>query len=110
MDKKKDLAALLGAVGGEAPEPEPEIGEFGLRLGASIREALLHLRGLELVEIEDASLEAVLAECTEAGLEARSPKQVIRRVIRALIKSDHTEEVYGTDDELAGELRRYFEG
>jgi hypothetical protein len=35
---------------------------------------------------------------------------VIRRVIRALIRSDHTEEVYGTDDELADELRRYFEG
>jgi hypothetical protein len=110
MDKKKDLAALLGAVGGGEPTPEPEISEFGHRLGASIREALIHLRGLELVEIEDDSLEAVIVECTEAGLDARSPKQVIRRVIRALIRSDHTEEVYGTDDELADELRRYFEG
>jgi hypothetical protein len=108
-DSKKDLAAvLLGAVGGGEPTPEPEISEYGQRLGAATRDAVLHLRALELVEIEDASLDALVAECVEAGLEARSPKQIPRRVIRALIASDHAEEVYGTDDQLSDELRRFF--
>jgi hypothetical protein len=110
MDRKKDIAALLGAVGGGDPTPEPEIGEFGQRLGAAIRDALLHLRTQGLVEIEDASLEAVVIECSHAGLDAHSPKQMIRRVIHSLIHSDLTEEVYGTDDQLADELRRFFGG
>lgn len=108
-DRKKEATdSLREAFGGSPPPPEPEISEYGQRLGAATREAVLHLRAVELLEVEDGSLEALVAECVEAGLESRSPKQIPRRLIRALSASDHADEVYGTDEELEDELRRFF--
>ena len=97
----------MSAEDGDAPEAAPEVGEFGQRLAVALREAVLHLRAKEVIEVRDEALDAAVAHCTEAGLEARSPKQVAKRVVRALLKSDHVDEVYGTDEELTDELRRF---
>jgi hypothetical protein len=91
-------------------EAEPEIGEAGARLAAALRDAVLHLRGLEMIEIEDRAVDAVVAQCAFAGLDARTPKHMTRRVVHTLLESDQVDEVYGSDDELAAELRRFLGG
>lgn len=108
-DRKREASEQLReAFGGAPPAPEPEMSEYGRRLAVATREAVLHLRAKQLLEVEDGALEALVSECVEAGLESRSPKQVPRRLIRALSASDHADEVYGTDDELEAELRSFF--
>jgi len=91
-------------------ENEAGIGEAGRRLAAALREAVLHLREAEMVEIADESLEAVVAQCTVAGLDARTPKHLTRRVVRMLLDSDGVDEVYGSDEQLADALRRFLGG
>ena len=105
-----DLAALLEAVGHAADAPEePEHSPFAKRLGAALAEAVEALRADGVIEVEDGHLELLVAEVTEVGLDSRSPKQLIKKVIRSLIASDHVEEVYGTDDEISAQLRRFLD-
>ena len=105
-----DMAELLRAVAGEdgeaLPEAEPGRSPFAIQLAESIDRALRQMRSDGAVEIDDGSLDSVILEVTEAGLDARSPKQLIKRVIRTLIESEHVGEVYGTDDELGDSLKR----
>ena len=46
----------------------------------------------------------MLAEVTEAGLDTRSPKQLVKRVIKTLLESDSVEEVYGSDEATGEQL------
>ena len=56
-------------------------------------------------EAEVGDLGAV-AEVAEAGLDTKSAKQLVNRVIKTLLDSDHVEEIYGTDDELRRAFRQ----
>jgi hypothetical protein len=67
------------------------------------------LRQEGLVEVEEELVPSLVAEVTEAGLDARSPKAMMKRVIRTLLKSEHVEEVYGTDEMLTAELRAFLD-
>ena len=117
MSESKDptLAALLSAVtGDEAPaapeeEEEPALSGFGERLRDALERAVAHLRAEGLVEVEDDLMPSLVAEVTEAGLDARSPKALMKRVIRTLLRSEHVEEVYGTDEMLTASLRAFLD-
>lgn len=100
------LRAVTGGEGETAPEAELERSPFAAKLAESIAVALRTMRAEGAIEIDEGSLESVIVEVTEAGLDARSPKQLIKRVIRTLIESEHVAEVYGTDDELGDSLKR----
>jgi len=51
-------------------------------------------------------MESLIAEVAEAGLDTKSAKQLLSRIIRTLLESDHVEEIYGTDDEIRRALRQ----
>jgi len=110
VSKEIDLEALLAAVGAESTqEAQPEASEFGQRLSAALEEAVGHLRKEGLVEVTEANAAALIDEVTTAGLDARSPKQLMKRVVHTMIESDHVEEVFGTDDMLFDALRRFLD-
>jgi hypothetical protein len=104
------LRAVLGDEDDTAEEDEPGRSPFAIKLAESIGEALRHMRAEGAIEIDDGSLDSVIIEVTESGLDARSPKQLIKRVIRTLIESEYVEEVYGTDDELRALLTASLDG
>jgi hypothetical protein len=111
-EKDPHLAALIGAVTGEEPslaEEEPALSGFGERLRDALERAVAHLREEGLVEVEEDLVPSLVAEVTEAGLDARSPKAMMKRVIRTLLKSEHVEEVYGTDEMLTASLRAFLD-
>ncbi len=109
MAKEIDLEAILAAVGAERSQEAPAASEFGQRLSAALEEAVGFLRKEGLVEVEDAKAAALMTEVTTAGLDARSPKQLMNRVVHTLIESDLVEEVYGTDEMLFGALRGFLD-
>ncbi len=110
MNKEIDLEALLAAVGSTPTEEEaPAASEFGQRLSAALEDAVGYLRTEGLVEVEDAKAPALIEEVTTAGLDARSPKQLMKRVVHTMIESDHVEEVFGTDEMLFDGLRRFLD-
>ncbi len=110
MSKEIDLEALLAAVGAESTqEAQPEASEFGQQLSAALEEAVGHLRTQGLVEVTDENAAAVVSEVTAAGLDARSPKQLMKRVVRTMIDSENVEEVFGTDDMLFDALRSFLD-
>jgi phosphoribosylformylglycinamidine (FGAM) synthase PurS component len=101
-----DLKALLGLPDEEPQEPT----EFAKSVGAALARAIAAMRAEEVIEVEAANVDALVAEATDAALESASLKRLLKRVVNTLVHSDLVEEVYGTDDELASFLRRFFEG
>ena len=103
LSREKDptLAALIGAVTGEAPSPspaeeEPALSGFGERLRDALERAVAHLRDEGLVEIEEGLVPSLVAEVTErldklrlmidmlSDIEWRLPQQDATRVLNAL--------------------------
>jgi len=109
-DRDADMAALLKAVMDgdtlEATEPEA-VSPFAASLSEAIAEAIQSMRSEGTLEVEDDRVDALVAEATEAGLDTKSPKQLVRRVIRTLLESESVEEVYGTDEAIGTSLRRF---
>ncbi len=110
MSKEKELIeALLGAVGDEAESPpEPETA-FGMALHAALGSAVAYMRGEGIIEMEDGHVEQLVSELTEVGLDARSPRQMLRRLSRSLVESDHVEEVFGSDDVISSAVKRFLD-
>ena len=110
MSKEKELIeALLGAVGDEEEvEPEPETA-FGMALSAALGSAVAYMRGEGVIEMEDVHVDGLVVELTEVGLDARSPKQMLKRLSRSLVDSDHVEEVFGSDDEISSAVQRFLD-
>lgn len=110
MNKEIDLEALLAAVGSERTvEEAPAASEFGQRLSAALEEAVGFLRSEGLVEVVEGGAQALVDEVTTVGLDARSPKQLMKRVVHTMIESEHVEEVFGTDEMLFDGLRRFLD-
>jgi hypothetical protein len=114
-DRDADMAALLRAVvDGDAlelAEPEVEaVSPFAAKLSGALAEAIAVMRGEGIIEVEDDYVDALVAEAVEAGLDTKSPKQLVKRVIRTLLESDSVEEVYGTDHDIEASLRRLLGG
>ena len=63
------------------------------------------MRTQGIIEVEDDSMPALIAEATEAGLDTKSPKQLVKRVIRVLLESENVEEVYGTDEAISSSIK-----
>lgn len=110
QDPGDDLSELLRALGGEVEPKEPARSPFAIKLAESIDQALRTMCAEGAIEIAEGSLDAVIVEVTESGLDARSPKHLVKRVVRTLMESDHVDEVYGTDDELGAILIRSLGG
>ena len=113
-DSDLDLKALLRAIaaddGADVPlddEPAEPLSPFGERLMAALRMAVDQMRQDGVLEVEDASVDGLVAEVTEAGLDSSSPKQLMKKVVQTLIASDRVEEIYGTDEMLKGTLGRF---
>jgi hypothetical protein len=113
-DRDLDLKALLSAVMNEddvplesEEEPEPPMSAFGLRLAAAVRAAVDQMRQEGNLEVEDAEVDALVSEVTEAGLDSNSPKQLIKKVLNTLLHSDRVEEIYGTDEMLKTTLANF---
>lgn len=111
-DRDADLAKLLKAVMSaddldpdEVPEEEEPVSEFAVKLGEALADAIATMRTQGIIEVEDGSMESLVAEATEAGLDTKSPKQLVKRVIRTLLESDYVEEVYGTDEDISNAIK-----
>jgi hypothetical protein len=110
-DRDLDLKALLSAIMSEdeidpveEAEPEAPMSAFGLRLAAAVRAAVEQMRREGNLEVEDAEVDALIDEVTEAGLDSNSPKQLTKKVLHTLLNSDRVEEIYGTDEMLKATL------
>ena len=107
-DRDLDLQTLLRAVVDE-DEPEPQTSPFARQLAVRLAEAVAAMRAEGTIEVEADRMDALVAEVTEAGLDARSPKHLLKKVIHTMIESDSVEEVYGTDDAISASLRRFLD-
>ena len=108
MSKEKELLeSLLGAMG-EEETPEPETA-FGQQLGAALASAVAYMRAEGVIEMEDHQVDDLVAELTSVGLDAHSPKQMMKRLSRTLVRSDNVEEVYGSDDAIASAVQRFLD-
>ncbi len=110
-DRATDLASLVKAIvpdgDGITPnEPELPASAFAQRLRTVLAEAISTMRANGMLEVEDDQMESLVAEVAEAGLDTKSAKQLVSRIIRTLLESDHVEEIYGTDDEIRDALRQ----
>ena len=111
-DRDLDLKALLSAImdeddvplESEEEEEEPPLSAFGLRLAAAVRAAIEQMILDGNLEVEEAQVEALITEVAEAGLDSNSPKQLIKKVLKTLLKSERVEEIYGTDEMIKATL------
>ena len=100
-----DLKALLGL-----PDEEPAAPTaFEQSVGEALAAAVAAMRVAEIVEVEDANVDALVTELREAAVQSSSLKKLLRRVVGTLVHSTRVEEVYGTDAELTSFLRGFFE-
>lgn len=100
-----DLKALLGIVEKEKSEPTP----FAQSVAGALEKAITSMRAAGVIEVEDANVEALVAEVTNAALDSSSLKRLLLRVVKTLIHSDLVEEVYGTDEEISASLRPFLD-
>lgn len=105
-DSEFNLRALLGLPEEKKAEPTP----FAQSMAAALTKAVASMRAEEMIEMEDANVEGLVAEVVDAALESSSLKRLILRVVKTLIHSDLVEEVYGTDQEISAALRPFLEG
>ena len=107
LDLKALLRALMNKDVGDVESDEgsePQMSPFGLRLAVAVEGAIEQMRADGILEVEDAVVDELVIEVTEAGLGSNSPKQLIKQVIKALLKSDRVDEIYGTDEMLRNTL------
>lgn len=113
-DRAADFAALLKAVTNEdaAPPAEPEApaSPFAIRVNEALRAAIAAMTKEGMIEIAEGATEALVADVTEAALETKSAKQLVKRVIHTLLENDHVEEIYGTDEDLSRFLTGFLGG
>jgi hypothetical protein len=126
-DRDLDLKALLSAImsddsdpadladldfdeDDEDDEPQMPVTEFGRRLAVAARAAIDQMRADGSLEVEEENVEALVAEVAEAGLEANSPKQLLKKVLHALLDSERVEEIYGTDEMIKRTLSAFLGG
>jgi len=110
-DRDAVLAAAMRAINGDSDgsppsEPEPPESEFARQLRGAIAEAVLVMRTNGMLVVDNDEIESLIAEVAEAGLDTKSAKHLVNRVIKTLLESDHVEEIYGTDDELRRAFRQ----
>lgn len=87
---------------GESAEPDASFVE---RLVQGLERALDAMNAQKLIEFEDANKPELIIELASAAAEATSERDLIKRVVRTLVHSDHVEEVYAGDLKLADALR-----
>ncbi|MAE93466.1 MAG: hypothetical protein CL910_02270 [Deltaproteobacteria bacterium] len=108
-DSEIDLKGLRDLLG----LPEPEVSEptpFAQNVAAVLAKALAAMRAEGMIEVEDANVEGLASEITDAALESSSLKRLPLRIVKTLIHSDLVEEVYGTDEEISAALRPFLDG
>jgi hypothetical protein len=108
-DRDADLEALLRAVVDEDAPPPPPTSAFAQQVGAALGQAVAAMRKDGIIEVSDGSVDPLVAEVTEAGLDARSPKHLVRKVIRTMLESEYVDEVYGSDDVISASLHRFLD-
>ena len=109
-EPKMDIDVLRQML--DIPTPEADTlapTPFALRVAEILTQALAHLRTEGVIEVEDANVDLLASEITEAALDSSSIKRLQRRLVKALIHSELVEEVYGTDEEIASALRPFLE-
>lgn len=93
------LAGLGALLGGPEPEPEPEpLTTFEKKLRAGVDAVIGQL--VDSGELELLQREMLLDELTRVAEDARSPKHLLKKLVRATVESEAVEEIYATDDEL----------
>ncbi|MEM7412375.1 MAG: hypothetical protein AAF430_19255 [Myxococcota bacterium] len=107
-DPTIDPKLLRGLVGATEPEAE-EPTAFAKHVAEVLTRALGQLRASGVIEVEDANYAGLTEEVIAVALEASTPNKMSRKIVRTLIRSDLVEEVYGSDDEIAGALMPFFE-
>ena len=123
-DRDLDLKALLSAIMSDdeitdvdldlddEEDEEPEIPEtdFGRRLALAVRAAVLQMRQDGSLEVDEDHVDALVAEVATAGIEANSPKQLLKKVLNCLLESERVEEIYGTDEDIKRSLSGFLGG
>jgi len=98
-----DAGLLKALLGDDAPDPEPE--PVSPQIAQAVNTVLDALLKDEVIELEEDRRPALVAELGAVVGEARSPKDFVKRFVRTVVHSDHVEEIYGTDDQLAEYVR-----
>ena len=89
--------------------PQPPTSAFAQQVGAALAKAVAAMRTDGIIEVNDGSVDPLIAEVTEAGLDSRSPKHLVKKVIRTMLESEYVEEVYGSDDAISASLHRFLD-
>lgn len=95
-----DPLAGLGALLGEPePEPEPEpLTTFEKKLRAGVDSVITKL--VDSGDLEVLQHEMLIDELTRVAEDARSPKHLLKKLVRATVDSEAVEEIYASDDDL----------
>ena len=86
--------------------PSRELTSFERSLRAAVDAVLSQAE--EDGELEVKSRDALLDELVIVAGSARSPKQLLKKLVSTLVDSDEVEEVYASDDELRDKFARAF--
>ena len=84
----------------DAEDEDDALSPYERHLAGALASTLDRLVREELVELEEAQREPLLAELLAAAANAETPKRMLKKTVRTLVDSDHVEELYATDDEL----------
>ena len=107
-DTDQELNRLRSMLG--LPEPEVSLPTpFARTVASALTNALADLRAKEMIEVEDANVEALATEVINVALESVSQRKLPLRIVKTLIHSELVEEVYGTDEELSAVLRPFLD-
>lgn len=112
----KSIADLFGLEEEEEEEdPIPkELAEHAAAEAKALRSAIIvalnELMAKEHVEIEEDNVEPVADELGLAAHEARTPRQALKKLRKALVDSELVEEVYADDRVLEAAFRRALGG
>ena len=102
-----DAGLLRALLGDDEPAPEPE--PVSPQIAQAVNTVLDALLKDEIIELDDDRRPMLVSELGVVVGEARSPKDFVKRFVRTVVHSDHVDEIYGTDDQLADYVRGVME-
>lgn len=93
-----------------ADDEAPALTPFMEKMREAALEAIQSLRERSLIDVVEGEEPQLALDMANAAAEARSPKQMIEMMTRELVDSDHIDEVYATDDEIAEAIQSLMGG
>ncbi len=86
-------------------DPIEALPALARQLMVPVTRAVNTLRKEELIEVEETLLETLVLELVRNAAEAHSPHNMLKRLVKGLLRSDNVEEVYASDEDLYGAFK-----